>query len=134
MASSVFSSMGPGSLYPRLFQIDATPLHPFTTEELESAIYAEIQRIAEEGPSEEEVARVRNQISAAAVRRLRSNFGLALQLADAERLFGDWRATFRSTQRLRRVTPDDVQRVAAEYFDPTNRTVATLVTRRGEGS
>lgn len=132
-AASVFSSMGPGSLYPRLFQLDATPVHPATTEELETRIYEEIERLAAEGPSDKEVERVRNQIAAASIRRVQSSFGLAIQLADSESLFGDWRETFRATGRLRRVTPDDVRRVAGRYFDPTNRTVATLVTNR-EGS
>lgn len=134
IASSVFTSMGPGALYPRLFQIDASPIHPATTDDLEAAIYAEIERIAADGPTTSEVERVRNQIAASAIRRLRSNFGLALQLADSESLFDDWRATFRSTDRLRDVTPEDVQRVAGEYFDATNRTVAVLVTDRGDGS
>ena len=39
----------------------------------------------------------------------------------------DWRATFRLSQRLRDVTPDDVRRVAERYFRAENRTVATLV-------
>lgn len=134
VASSVFSSMGPGTLYPRLFQIDVSPVHPATTADLEAAVYEEIERIAAEGPTTEEVERVRNQIAASAIRRLRSNFGLALQLADSESLFDDWRATFRSTDRLRDVTAEDVQRVAGEYFDETNRTVAVLVTKREEGS
>lgn len=134
LASAVFSSMGPGDLYPRLFQLDATPLHPTSTVELEDVIYEEIERMAAEGPTADEVERVRNQIAAAAVRRLQSNFGLALQLADSESLYGDWRATFRSTERLRDVTPADVRRVAEQYFDETNRTVATLVTTREGGS
>lgn len=133
VASAVYSSMGPGNLYPRLFQVEATPLHPTRTVDLEEIIYEEIRRLAAEEPTEEEVERVRNQIAAAEVRRLQSNFGLALQLADSESLFGDWRTTFRSTERLRGVTPEDVQRVAAEYFRPENRTVATLVSTR-EGS
>lgn len=130
MASSVSSSMGPGDLYPRLFQVDVTPVHPTRTVDLEEVVYDEIERLAVEGPTDEEVERVRNQIAAASVRRLQSNFGLALQLADSESLFGDWRATFRSTERLRDVTPQDVRRVAARYFRASNRTVATLVSTR----
>ena len=130
IASAVYSSMGPGDLYPRLFQVDATPLHPASTVDLEAVIYEEMARLADEGPTPDEMERVRNQVSAATVRRLQSNFGLALQLADSESLLGDWRATFRATERLRAVTADDVRRVARRYFDETNRTVATLVTRR----
>lgn len=125
-ATALFSSMGPGSLFPQLFQLDAVPVWPTTPTELEAAIYEEIDRIAAEGPSEAEVARVRNQIRAGSVRRLQSNLGLAFQLADSESLFGDWRETLRSASRLERVTPDDVRRVAATYLVRAKRTVATL--------
>ena len=131
LASTVYSSMGPGDLYPRLFHLEATPLHPTRTVDLEEIVYEEIRRLADEGPTDREVERVRNQIAAAEIRRVQSNFGLAMQLADSESRFGDWRATFRSTERLRGVTPEDVKRVAERYFTPENRTVATLVSTRG---
>jgi zinc protease len=129
IATSVFSSMGPGDSYPRLFQIDATPIRPTTTARLEEVVYEEIAELAVSGPTIEEVQRVRNQIAAGAVRRLQSNLGLAFQLADSESTFGDWRETFRSAARLGEVIPDDVRRVAAQYFQRENRTVATLVRR-----
>jgi predicted Zn-dependent peptidase len=128
-AASVFTSIGPGDLHPRLFQIDATPIHPTTPAALEAAIYEEIGRLATAGPTTEEVERVRNQIAAGAVRRLQSNLGLAFQLADSESLFGDWRETFRSAGLLRDVTPEDVRRVAADYLTEERRTVATLARR-----
>jgi predicted Zn-dependent peptidase len=127
MAAQIFSTMGPGSLYPQLFQIDAAPIYPTTTAELERSVYEHIDRVAREGVSDEEVERVRNQIAAGAVRRIQSNLGLAFQLADSESLFDDWRETFRASDRLRAVTPEDVQRVLGRYFAPTNRTVAILV-------
>ncbi len=127
LAASAFSSMGPGSLYPRLFQLDVVPIHPHGTDELEAEIDTHIRALIDVGPTEEEVARVRNQIAAGSVRRLQSNLGLAFQLADSESLYGDWRETFRSAERLRAVKPADVQRVAATYLVPQNRTVGTLV-------
>jgi predicted Zn-dependent peptidase len=65
IATGVFSSLGPGSLYPQLLQIDATPLAPATTATVETAIYEEIARLASDGPTEIELTRVRNQIAAA---------------------------------------------------------------------
>lgn len=126
MATSIFSSTGPGSLYPGLFQIDVTPVHPTTTAQLEQRIYEEIDRIAAEGPSELEIERVINQIEAGSIRRLQSNLGLAFQLADSESLFGDWRETFRSAARFTALSVADVRRVAARYLTPDNRTVGTL--------
>ena len=98
---------------------------------MEAAIYEEIGRLAEEGPTEAELERVRNQIAAGSVRRLQSNFGLAYQLAESHALHGDWRETFRSAQRLGEVTPEDVRRVVRRYLTQENRTVAKLVKRVG---
>jgi predicted Zn-dependent peptidase len=131
ISTGVSSSTGPGDRYPQLFFVDAVPRSPHTTDELEQAIYGEIARLADEGPSEAELERVRNQIEAGNVRRIESNLGLAFQLADSESLTGDWRSTFRMSDRLREVSADDVRRVAAEYLIPANRTVAVLVRREG---
>lgn len=126
VATSIFSSTGPGSLYPGLFQIDVTPVYPTTPAQLEQRIYEEIERIATEGPTAEEVERVINQIEAGSIRRLQSNLGLAFQLADSESLFGDWRETFRSAARFTGLQPGDVRRVAAKYLTAANRTIGTL--------
>ncbi|WP_128543774.1 M16 family metallopeptidase [Larkinella soli] len=40
---------------------------------------------------------------------------------------GDWRLIFLYRDRLKKVTPADVQRVAAAYFKPSNRTVGVFV-------
>jgi predicted Zn-dependent peptidase len=133
LATGVYSSMGPGMAYPRLFQLDATPRAPHTTREVEEAVYVEVAVLASEGPSESELERVRNQVAAGSIRRLQSNLGLAYQLADSESVYGDWRVTFQYADRLRSVTPADVRRVAEQYLTKERRTVATLV-REGEGS
>jgi len=126
IASGSSAYTGPGDRFPRLFIIDALPLSPHTPEEVERAIYEEIDRLATEGPTEAEIDRVRNQISAGNVRRIESSLGLAFQLADSESFTGDWRWTFREAERLRAVTAEDVRRVAAEYLTDANRTVAVL--------
>lgn len=126
LATGVFASLGPGDRYPQLLQLDASPRAPHTSAEVEAAIYEEVARLAEEGPTDAELTRVRNQIEAGQVRRLQSNLGLAFQLAESATLFGDWRATFRLPQLWAAVTPDDVRRVAATYLTRANRTVATL--------
>lgn len=127
IGTAVFSSIGPGTRYPRLFQVEATPRSPASPADIERAIYEEIGRLAELGPTHDEVERVRNQIAAGAVRRVQSNLGLAFQLSDSESLFGDWSETFRRSDLLQDVVPDDVRRVANEYLRRNNRTVATLV-------
>lgn len=125
-ATAAFASLGPGSLYPSLFQIDATPISPTTPADLERAIYEEVDRLAREGPTEDELQRIKNQVAASRVRRMQSNIGLAFQLAESASFFGDWRETFRVSERFLAVERDDVRRVAASYLTPENRTVATI--------
>jgi len=127
IASNIISAIEPGQLFPGLFTIQVSPLHPHTIEELEAAIYEELEGMKETLLEDRELQRVRNQLEASEVRRLRSNFGLALQVAASATLWGDWRATFESTRDLMNVTPTDVQEVARKYLRREGRTVATLV-------
>lgn len=127
IATGVTSGTGPGHLFPGLFSIDAFPRSPHTTEEVEAAIYQELERLKEEPPEEMELQRVRNQLEASEIRRLSSSFGLAIQVAQSASLFGDWRQSFSFTRKMGAVTPLDIQRVVQEYFRDDQRTVATLV-------
>jgi predicted Zn-dependent peptidase len=127
IATGIVSSIEPGQLFTGLFTIQASPLYPHTTREVEDAIYDELEEMRLNAPTERELQRVRNQLEASEVRRLRSNFGLALQVAGSATLFGDWRVTFDFTDRLLRVTSEDIQRVLGKYFSSESRTVATLV-------
>lgn len=133
VAGGVVSSIEPGQLYPGLFSVQASPLHPHTTVELEAAIYEELEALVRHPPAERELQRVKNQLEASEVRRLRFNFGLAAQVAGSESLYGDWRKTFEFSDELLQVSPEDIQRVVAEYFRAENRTVATLARSDDEG-
>lgn len=131
LVSSITSSMGPGHLHPGLFTVEAYPIAPHTTEEVEAAVYEELEALGKTPPGNDELQRVRNQLEASRIRRLRSNFGLALQIASSESLYGDWTRTFTYSRSMEAVTPEDVQRVVSRYFVRTGRTVATL-TKPGE--
>jgi len=133
-AASVTSGTGPGSRYPGLFFIDAVPRSPHTPSEVESAIYHEIQLLKEAPPAEVELQRVRNQLEAAKVRRLTSNLGLALQLAESASTYGRWEGAFEFARAMESVTPSDIQSVVRRYFTDEHRTVAVLVKAdTGEG-
>ena len=133
IAASVNSDSNyPGVRSPNLFVLNATPLAPHTTEEVEAAIYAEIERLKTEPVSAKELEKVLNNLDADLVRALRSNGGLASQLALYQTVAGDWRYVLKARDKIAAVTPADIQRVAAEYFTKSNRTVATLVKKAGE--
>jgi predicted Zn-dependent peptidase len=126
LATSVTAGPTPAGRYPGLFTIQATPRAPHTPEEVEAAVYEELERLRREAPAEEELERVRTRLDAAQVRRLISNLGLAFQLAESEAFWGDWRETFRRHERMGDVQPEDIVRVVERYFVEEGRTVATL--------
>jgi predicted Zn-dependent peptidase len=130
-AAGVSASLQPGEYDPQLFVIGAAPRAPHTTAELERTIAEEIARLQAAPPASIELERIRNQLEAGEVRRLRSNLGLAFQLAGSATSYGDWRTTFQHSRRLQAVRPKDLQRVAQTYLRPENRTVATLVRQTG---
>lgn len=121
----------PGVRAPNLFIVTATPLAPHTTAEVEAAIYEELDRLKREPVSPKELERVINNLDADMVRALRSNSGLASQLAMYQAVAGDWRYIQKSRDKIAAVTAADVQRVAAQYFTKSNRTVGVLVKKAG---
>ncbi|WP_447978510.1 M16 family metallopeptidase [Candidatus Nitrospira bockiana] len=120
----------PGVQAPNLFVISATPLAPHTTREVEQAIAEELDRLKTEPVTAEELAKVLNNLDAELLRSLRSNSGLASQLAYFHTVARSWRYLLTARERIAAVTTKDIQRVAAEYLTPSNRTVATLVKPR----
>ncbi|MGQ9524205.1 MAG: M16 family metallopeptidase, partial [Armatimonadota bacterium] len=101
IAASVASwTSEPGVRYPNLFVISAQPIHPHTTEELETAIYKELDRLKTELVPEQELAKVKNLLDAQFVHNLESNLELAEQLAFYQITAGDWRYMLRWRERL----------------------------------
>jgi len=133
IAASVSSDANfPGVRAPNLFIFTATPLAPHTTAEVEAAIYDELERLKREPVSAKELEKVINNLDADLVRTLRSNSGLASQLALHQAVAGDWRYILKSRDKVAAVTAADIQRVATQYFTKSNRTVGVLV-KKGDG-
>ncbi|HVV45510.1 MAG TPA: hypothetical protein VHC72_09900, partial [Bryobacteraceae bacterium] len=90
-----------------------------------------IANLKKEKVDEASLARVKTRTRAGLIRQLDNNAGLAQLLAAYYANYGDWKKLFTSLDDIDKVTADDVQRVAREYFVPDNRTVA--VTFQPEG-
>ncbi|MBI3872806.1 MAG: insulinase family protein [candidate division Zixibacteria bacterium] len=121
-----------GDLNPNLFVIDAEPKSPHTTLEVETALYEELDRLATTPVEPRELEKIKNRIAADFIWSLYSNLGLASQVAEYEARAGDWRYLLSVRDRLAKVTPADIMRVAKTAFRPENRTVATLVPKKPE--
>ncbi|MDQ3283649.1 MAG: insulinase family protein [Acidobacteriota bacterium] len=116
----------PGEKYPNLFTFYGVTTPGHTPDELSDAIRAEIERLKTEDVPAAELQSVKTRVKAGLLRQLASNSGLALELASAQTLYGDWRELFRQVDRIDKVTAADVKRVANATFAPQNRTVAKL--------
>jgi predicted Zn-dependent peptidase len=122
----------PGRKYPNLTALLVVPAFGVPNEKVQAALRDELERLKREDVTPEELARFKTRAKARLLRNLRSNQQLAQRLADAQRLFGDWRELFRNLDRLDRVTAADIRRVAGQTFQKNNRTVAMIVTSQPE--
>ncbi len=116
----------PGQKYPNLFVFIGVPTPQHTATELEDPIRAELERLKTQDVTAEELQSVKTRVKAGLLRQLDSNSGMALQLATAQTLFGDWRELFRSVDKINAVTPADIRRVANNTFTAGNRTVGYI--------
>ena len=112
------------------FEIQGTAKQGHAPEEVESAIYAELERLKTEPVPDRELQKVKNQNAAAEFRRLQSSFGLLLQLLVAEAYRG-WETINTTGPALQAVTAEDIQRVANTYFEPEARAVAIYYRTEG---
>ena len=114
----------PGGKYPGLFFFYLIPGPNHTTAENEKELDAIIAKLQSEKVDAAALARIKTRTRAGLIRQLDDNAGLAQLLAEFHVNFGDWRKLFTSIDDIDKVTAEDVQRVAKQYFIPTNRTVA----------
>lgn len=129
IATEVATAVVPGTLYPNLFIISATPRAPHTVKEVEEAIYTELERLKSEPVSQRELQRILNQLQTSEIRSMGSNGGLAYRLTEYETTMGSWRNFFEHRRKVAKVTPEDVMRVARKYMVRENRTVGFITKR-----
>ena len=138
------SSAAPGTRYPNLFMFSGQPRAPFGPEDLETALYDELEELKNERVGDAELEKAKNQLRASIVRSLRSTSGLASNLAYNELFAGGWERLVEDLEIYESITPEEIQEVAQRTFQQENRTVGILVppgtqdpgapTDEGEGS
>lgn len=109
-----------------LFELDGTPSEGKTVVELEAALLQQIEKIKESGVTVEELDRVKAGVIAADVYQRDSMFYQAMQIGTVETTGFSWRILDDYPNKLRAVTPEQVQAVAKKYLLQDNLTIATL--------
>lgn len=109
-----------------LIQIEATP--GVDPSRLEDEILESIGRLADEGPTEEELARSRNRLEAAWRWEQGEVGGLASGLGEVA-LWGDWSAWQSQHRAAIAVGADDIRRVASAYLGEDGLTIGWSLPR-----
>jgi zinc protease len=127
LATEVFTDFG-NTFDPNLFNFYAVSNQDVKETDLELAIYAEIEKIKNEGVTETELQKIKNQKLIEFYNQVETINGKSNNIGTYEVFFGDYRKMFDAPANYNKVTVADVQRVAKKYFTKSNRTVAVLKT------
>jgi predicted Zn-dependent peptidase len=111
---------------PTLFYVYAVCSKDVHEEELEKAIYEEIDKVIEEGVTETELQKVKNQKLVNFYHAMETINGKANTIGTYELYFGDYKKLFSAPDDYKKVTVDDIQLVACDYLIKSNRTVGIL--------
>ncbi len=125
LATNVFSGYGE-SFDPTLFQIYVTANKGVSTDSIENAVYADLNKIVKDGITEKELQKIKNQKLMEFYRSIETIDGKSNSLGTYELFFGDYKKMFTAPDEYAKVSLDDVKRVANEYFKKSNRTVGIL--------
>lgn len=96
------------------------------TQDVESTMQAEIVKVQSQFVSEKELQKAKNQVMKEFVDGLATIDGRAQALAINEILFGSYEKLYSDLAEYSKVTVQDIQRVAKQYFKPSRRVVTIL--------
>ncbi|MEE8112204.1 MAG: pitrilysin family protein [Acidobacteriota bacterium] len=129
-ATQVSTSLLP-TTYPFLYTLQATIREGASLDETEEVLLRELSRLGREPVSEREFTKAMNQIRARFVFDSDSVTEIAHQLGFFETI--DSYKTFQQIpERLAKVTPDEIRRVARKTFSDRRRTVGRLLPTSGD--
>ncbi len=111
---------------PDLFYISADVLPDKTVEDVEKSVEEEIERLQTELVSDRELQKAKNQLEAGFIFQQDSLVSQGMQLGRYE-MASSWRDIDGYLPAIRKVSAEDIRRVAKRYFTQDNRTVAVLM-------
>ena len=125
IATQVFTNFGE-SFDPTLFGVYAISAEKVNENDLEKAIYEEIEKIKKEGITENELQKIKNQKLMEFYGQIETINGKSNNIGTYEVFFGDYKKMFDAPSAFNKVTVEDIKNVAKKYFTKSNRTVGVL--------
>jgi zinc protease len=133
LARSVDADYNGLSIDPSVFSVTAQVMPGKEPAEIEREIDSLLDQVKSELISDRELQKAKNQIESAFVFGQDSIFGQAMKIGYYEAV-GDWRLMDNYLDGIRKVTREDIQRVAREYLDRDRRTVGVLIPTKENAS
>jgi zinc protease len=103
-----------------------------TPEELEKSMLSEIEKVKTEGITEEEYKKLENQAENDFVQQNQKDIGVATNLATYYTFQGNANLINTELDRYKKVTRDDIKRVANKYLTKDNRLVVYYLPKQGD--
>lgn len=126
VASSAGADYDVYARLPGMLTLDGTPTDGHDVADLEAALRAQVERLKQEPVTAAELQRVVTSVVASKVYERDSVFYQAMQIGMLETVGLDWRLADQEVERIRAVTPEQVQAVARKYLTDANLTIAVL--------
>jgi len=126
LASNVGAEYDATSRGPSLFMLEGTPSEGKSVTEIEDGLREQIAILKRDGVSEEELKRVKAQVTASEVYKLDSLFYQAMQIGQMESIGLSYKTIPLILKKLQAVTAQQVQDVAREFLQDDQLTMAVL--------
>jgi len=117
----------------KTFTLSAQAQPGIDAERMERALLEQVEAIQTKAPSDAELARAKAQIESSFIFSLDSMFYRAMLLGTYE-IAGSWRDIDEYLPAVRKVTADDVQRVARTWLTEKNRVTGVLIPAKDESA
>jgi zinc protease len=124
VSANSLDGFDPGLLY--VSAVAASKVEPAV---LEKALLAALDDVVKNGVTAEELQKVKNQKLVNLYREQETINGKAQQLGNYEVFFGDYKKMFDAPAQFEKLTPADIQTVAAKYLKKSQRTVGVLAAK-----
>ncbi|MDJ0761793.1 MAG: pitrilysin family protein [Myxococcota bacterium] len=111
---------------PGLFLVFAGYMPNVSAEAVEHVLIEEVTRLAEEGPTPDELTKAKNQLKARYTFSLTSLSRVGFELGTAELVEGDYRQFLKGATAYDAITAEDVKQVARQYLNKDRLTMAVL--------
>lgn len=111
---------------PTLLYTYAEVLKEKSLDDARNTMISVLDNFTKTPPTKEDVERAKNELIKQIELSFNSSQSICLQLSEYIGM-GDWRLLFLNRDRIKAVTPEDVQRVAQLYLKPDNRTTGLFI-------